>query len=202
MKIKRKIKIKIKNKTKTELRIQAMPWRKKKNDPISARARALNSEIAALETQIRKLDSKLQRESAAPRMRSTTRPHGDRSPHSSDTVTGTTHPASAPAREPIFESLELRDLKGPAVPPTAPELYNELGVRKYDVTSLAARVQQWFRGPAPMNPRLVSYLAAGGIQGLQPLRREKRVARNRLIALAAFLGLVLLGIVFLFARHR
>lgn len=176
-----------------------MSWLKKKSDPISARARALNSEIAALESQIRKLDSKLRRDSSAPRVRSTTLPPGDRLAHPPATSTGTTTPVS---REPIFEDLELRNLKTPGEPLNTPEHYNELGVRKFDLTSLLARAKQLFRGPAPMNPRLVSYLAAGGIQGLQPLRREKRVARNRLLALAAFLGLVMTGVVYIIARNR
>jgi len=179
-----------------------MSWLKKKPDPISARARALNSEIAALQTQIKKLDSKLERNQAHPRVRSTTLPHGDRQAHPPATVTATPPPPPAPSREPIFEDLENRDLKSPGELPSTPEHYNEFGERKYDATALAARVKQWFRGPTTMNPRLVSYLAAGGIQGLQPLRREKRVARNRLIALALFLCLILIGIIYLFTRNR
>ena len=75
-------------------------------------------------------------------------------------------------------------------------------MRKYDLTSLVERIKQFFSGPTTLNPRLVSYLAAGGIQGLQPLRREKRVARNRLIAGAALLGLILIGVVFVIIRNR
>ena len=52
-----------------------------------------------------------------------------------------------------------------------------------------------FRGPSTNNPKLVSYLAAGGIQGMRPLRREKRIARNRTIALAIMLLLILLGMI-------
>jgi len=53
-----------------------------------------------------------------------------------------------------------------------------------------------------MNPRLISYLAAGGVQGLQPLRKEKRVARNRFIVLVIFIFLLLFGIVSVYLRHR
>lgn len=53
-----------------------------------------------------------------------------------------------------------------------------------------------------MNPRLVSYLAAGGVQGLQPLRKEKRVARNRFILFVVFLMLVLLGTLWMFLHNR
>jgi hypothetical protein len=48
----------------------------------------------------------------------------------------------------------------------------------------------------------VSYLAAGGIQGLRPLRREKRVARNRFFVLVAFLFFVLLGILIVHVRNK
>ena len=181
-----------------------MSWVKKKSDPISDRARALNAEIAALESQIKKLDAKLHRDSPNLRVRSTALPQGDRLAHpsASAAAASTSPPPVAPSREPIFEDLELRDLKSPGEAPDTPEHYNELGVRKYDVTTLVARIKQVFRSPPTMNPRLVSYLAAGGIQGLQPLRREKRVARNRLIALAAFLCLLLIGVIFIIARNR
>ena len=179
-----------------------MSWLKRRPDPISERARALNSEIAALESQIKRLDARLHRAAPHLRVRSTTLPQGDRLAHPEATAEQAAALPPAPSREPIFEDLELRDFKSPGEPPNTPEHYNELGVRKYDVTTLVTRVKQWFQGPSTMNPRLVSYLAAGGIQGLQPLRREKRVARNRLIALAAFLCLVLIGLVFIIVRNR
>ena len=42
----------------------------------------------------------------------------------------------------------------------------------------------------------IQYLAAGSIQGLRPLRYEKRVARNRFLALLALLILVLWGLAY------
>jgi cell division protein FtsB len=49
----------------------------------------------------------------------------------------------------------------------------------------------------------VSYLAAGGIQGLRPLRYEKRVARNRFIFFVIILFLALLGTLLVFLKgHR
>ena len=72
-----------------------------------------------------------------------------------------------------------------------------------DEADRAALLRRWrerFRGPSASNPRLVSYLAAGGIQGMRPLRREKRIARNRTIALAVFLLLALLGMFAVFHR--
>ena len=48
----------------------------------------------------------------------------------------------------------------------------------------------------------MSYLAAGGIQGLRPLRYEKRVARNRFIALVIVLLVILLGVFSIFLHNR
>ena len=55
-----------------------------------------------------------------------------------------------------------------------------------------------------VNPKLINYLAAGSIQGLRPLRYEKRVARNRFFALAGSVGVILLGLFFcwLFDHRR
>jgi hypothetical protein len=75
-------------------------------------------------------------------------------------------------------------------------------VRKYDLPALFNRVRNHFRGPTTSNPRLVNYLAAGGVQGLRPLRYEKRVARNRFFALVIVVTAVLLGLFLMFLpRH-
>ena len=177
-----------------------MAWFRKKPDPISDRARALNDEIARLESQIQQLDAKLQRDHAQPRLRSTALPHGGTVSHPPP------EPAapSAPAAEgPIFEEVGQDLLKEQGDGTTTPEHYNELGVRKYDLPALVRRVRDHFRGPSTTNPKLVSYLAAGGIQGLRPLRYEKRVARNRLIFFVAILLLILLGTLLVFLPgHR
>ena len=87
-------------------------------------------------------------------------------------------------------------------PPSAAERDSELGVRKYDFAAFWHRLKNNFRGPATSNPRLVNYLAAGSIQGLRPLRYEKRVARNRFILFVAILVLALWGVIAMFFRHR
>jgi type II secretory pathway component PulM len=171
-----------------------MAWFRKKADPISQRARALNAEIAALEAKIKKLDAHAQ---SQPRLRSTALPHGATVSHSTN---GT---RAAPAgHEPVFEDVDQDRLKTQAEAATTPQHYNELGVRKYDLVGFLQRFKNHFRGPSTANPKLVSYLAAGSIQGLRPLRYEKRVARNRLILLVTFLFLVLLGIICVFVRGR
>jgi hypothetical protein len=183
-----------------------MSWLKKKSDPISERARTLNSEIAALEQQIKQLDATLQRGAAHPRLRSTAVPHGLTIAHTTQPADPSPVAPSAPpppkVHEPIFEEVGQEPLTSRTEPATTPEHYNELGVRKFDFTTLVRWFQKLFRRPAPMNPRLISYLAAGGVQGLQPLRKEKRVARNRFIFLVVVLFLILFGIISVFVHNK
>ena len=58
------------------------------------------------------------------------------------------------------------------------------------------------RGPTTTNPKLVNYLAAGGVQGLRPMRYEKRVARNRFLALVLVVFVILFGIFVVFLRNN
>jgi hypothetical protein len=178
-----------------------MAWFRKNSDPLSDRARALNDEIADLEAQIKKLDARLQRDpgESQPRLRSTAIPHGATVNH--ETPDAESAPDHKIQDEPIFEEVHVDRLRDKSEPVTTPMHYNELGVRKYDLPALFRRLRGQFRGPSTTNPKLVSYLAAGGIQGLRPMRYEKRVARNRFIVLVAVLFLALLGIILLFRRH-
>jgi hypothetical protein len=195
-----------------------MAWFKKKPDPISDRARALNEEIAALEAQIKNLDSKLHQAPPPAKLRSTAMPHGEtiqRAPEpeapSPKLETrpvrqslgggGNPKPETTKPQDPIFEEVDQDRLKSRAETAT-PEHYNELGVRKYDLPALLRRIRNHFRGPSTNNPKLVHYLAAGGVQGLRPLRYEKRVARNRFIFFVVFLFFVLLGLILVFIKHH
>jgi hypothetical protein len=178
-----------------------MAWFKNKADPLSDRARALNDEIAELESQIKKLDARLQENPSHPRLRSTAIPHGATLDHSSSAVSAPAQRVPAPPHEPIFEDVGKDRLNGKNDAATPAAHYNDLGMRKYDLPALLRRVRDQFRGPSTTNPKLVSYLAAGGIQGLRPLRYEKRVARNRFILLVVFLFLVMLGLIAVFARR-
>ncbi|SRR5581483_6207406 len=174
-----------------------MGWSKKQNDPISDRARALNDQIAALEAQIKQLDSKLGEQKPGPRLRSTAVPHGS-APHSA-TPSPTPQPKST---EPIFEDVDQKRLKERNGNDSTPEHYNELGMRKYDLAALIERIKNQFRGPSTANPKLVNYLAAGSIQGLRPLRYEKRVARNRFLLFFGLLFLAMVGILAMVAKHH
>jgi hypothetical protein len=153
---------------------------RKRVDPMSDRARALNSEIAALEAQIRKCETRLERAPEAPSPVASV----PRSP--------------APATELELEEIGSRQLTAD------PELerdivhVNEYGVQKYDLPGLISKVRGFFRAPTTSNPKLVNYLAAGGIQGLRPLRYEKRVARNRFIVFALILLVLLIGLLTVF----
>jgi hypothetical protein len=174
-----------------------MSWLKKKSDPISDRARALSTEIAALEAQIKNLDEQLQR-GGEPPLRSTAVPPGANvSP-----AEGAPAERPPPPAEPVFEEVNQERITIRTEAVTPPELFNDYGVRKYDFTALVQRVRSCFQGPSTSNPKLVSYLAAGGVQGLQPLRKEKRVARNRFILFAALLFVVLFGTLWWFLRTR
>ena len=188
---------------------------KKKRDPISERARALNDQIAALEAQIQKLATEKSQAvsgpfpsnhtaapeltsgqglSPQPRLRSTTLPHGP-------TIKAQAPVSAAP--DPIFEELDQSRIQNQPPAAAAPaEQSNELGVRKSDLASFWQRLKNNFRGPATSNPKLVNYLAAGSIQGLRPLRYEKRVARNRFFVLVIILAAVLWGIIFIFVIRK
>jgi hypothetical protein len=169
----------------------------KKPDPINDRARALGEEIAALEAEIKRLDTQLTR-APGPKFRSTTTPQGAISSRGPEKPA----PPPPPKPEPVFEEVRRNPLAQSAEG-EASEVYNELGVRRYDLPALWNRIRNHFRGPTTSNPRLVSYLAAGGVQGLRPLRYEKRVARNRVLALTGLLLLFFLGILLLYLKeHR
>jgi hypothetical protein len=166
---------------------------RKNADPISARSRELNEQIKALESQIKQLSGKIDHsKSQSPRIRPAAAPHRPIPP---------AEPAPAP-RDPVFEKLNYQKSKEqPEIESTA-DRYNDLGVRKYDLVGAVRRLQNHLRGNPTANPKLVSYLAAGSIKGLRPLRYEKRIARNRFIFLSLFFVLILLGIVSAILNQR
>lgn len=160
---------------------------RKKHDPISEKAQALNKQIEALEAEIQKLSEEA--EKPQPRFRSSAMPRGA-------SMSAPAAPAStavAPPPREHFEDVDHTPLQTPE-PRAKQEHYNDLGVRKYDLVAAWERIKNIFRSPPASNPKLVNYLAAGSIQGLRPLRYEKRVARNRFIFLVVVLLLVMWGI--------
>src|SRR5262249_39340811 len=107
-----------------------MAWFRKKTDPISDRAKALNQEIADLEEKIKKLDSRLQSDQAQPKLRSTAYPHGETLNHIEE-LQEIPEPPPPEAHEPIFEDVNLKHLKTHPEAGDTPEHFNELGIRKY-----------------------------------------------------------------------
>ncbi|MEI7731829.1 MAG: hypothetical protein WCO56_19815 [Verrucomicrobiota bacterium] len=168
-----------------------MSFFRKKPDPITERNKALNQRIAQLEAEIKQLNNTNPPDSPP-------RPRPIPQPPATTSSTQPSRPPAAPlfieaARKPAVPSME-------AIP--QPQLYNDLGVRKYNLAEAIRRLFSHFRGPEPSNPKFVSYLAAGNIQGLRPLRYEKRVARNRFIALVIVFTLALWGILaVIMGRH-
>jgi len=132
--------------------------------------------------------------SQRPKLRSTAFPQKNQPAQSAGKEQLPSRLGPNPFSEPVFEEVKQNATRQPAEPASSAH-YNELGVRKYDLASLWRRWTNSFRGPATSNPRLVNYLAAGSIQGLRPLRYEKRVARNRFIVLVLFLIVVLWGLI-------
>jgi hypothetical protein len=158
---------------------------RKKEDPLSTRSKELNAQIHALESQIKQLNQKIEHGKSYPRVRSTAVPHGP-----------TVDLGHAPVpKDPVFEQIEYKKAREHTEIESRAEHYNDLGVRKYDLVRLFRRFTNHFRPPPASNPKLVSYLAAGSIRGLRPLRYEKRIARNRFIFLSIFFVLILWGII-------
>ena len=185
----------------------------KKRDPISEKAKLLNNQISALESEIKRLGRKKEQLPAeskpapaspflAPPQRQAQaqpKPHYQPQPRLRSTAVPHQQAQAAPAAvpEPIFEEVDQERIQSNQEP-TSTAHYNELGVRKYDLASAWRRMKNQFRGPVASNPKLVQYLSAGSIQGLRPLRYEKRVARNRFLVLAGVLLLALWGILYIF----
>ncbi|MBI4657426.1 MAG: hypothetical protein HY735_01030 [Verrucomicrobia bacterium] len=166
---------------------------------MSDRSRALEAQIAALEAQIKQLSQRAEKEQSQPHVRSRVVPQSSQgqkalgfSPPNAS-VTG--------GHEPVFEPVDHRTMASFSQSETGSSHYNDLGMRKYDLVGAWRRLRNHLHGPATGNSKLVSYLAAGTIKGLRPLRYEKRVARNRFVALAILLLLLIFGILkMLFAQ--
>jgi cell division protein FtsB len=168
---------------------------RKKVDPLSERAKSLSAEIEALESKIRKLNQQAgvkETNKSGARVRSTALPSG---------VTLAVNTTKEP--EPVFEEVDQKPIKEHpvAVPRMATTSLEDVSTPKQKLGFLD-RLEQIFRPPPLSNPKLVNYLAAGSIQGLRPLRYEKRVARNRFLALALVFVIVLFGICAALIKHR
>jgi hypothetical protein len=194
-----------------------MGFFKKKVDPISERAKALNDQIAALEAEIQRLSTERAPEEptttpapstparparpeappkSQPKLRSTTLPHS-LAASAAHAQAVESNVERRPVEEPVLEDLNPFRDPSEAMPRAVTP---DLGLRD-DSLSVWERVKNNFRGPATSNPKLVNYLAAGSIQGLRPLRYEKRVSRNRFLLFAVALVLVIWGLLAAFLKR-
>ena len=161
-----------------------MGWFRKKREPCSEYAHALDAEISSLQHEIQRLSAELDKPQVQP-----LRPSPVDGPRLAERAASA---ASLTKPEPVFEPVDRERLEaGPEA--VAREQFNHLGMRRLDLPSLWEKFISQFRPPPAANPKLVQYLAAGSIQGLRPLRYEKRVHRNRLIITVVFFLLVLWG---------
>ncbi len=100
---------------------------------------------------------------------------------------------------PAQMTAELHDLKqnDQSLPrrPSIMEKYQPLDTKVQRPEKLWDRITKNFRNPpVSTNPKMVNFLAAGSIQGLRPLRYERRVARNRFLAFTTVLVVILIGL--------
>jgi hypothetical protein len=143
-----------------------MGWFKRKIDPMTSRSRELHREIAALESQIAQL-------SDASTLAD---------PHQIRTVLKETRYLPP---DPILRADEtLTHSLPPATDSNCSGLYNDQGVRKFDLAGWWLRARSQPASSPTGNDKLVAYLAAGRNHGYTALRSERRVARNRFILLA------------------
>ena len=159
----------------------------RKRTPIDEHERQLQARLHDLQSQIAALNAQIQQEQSQPKLRSTAQPHAP---------PVAPHPGGSPG-EPAFEQVNHQRVTNPFQPeaPASPTR-DELGVRSYNPWAIARRWWRQLRGTQATNPTLVRYLAAGNVQGLRPLRYEKRVARNRFLVLLALFLVVIYGLLY------
>ena len=154
---------------------------KKPVDALAARERELQAELTRLQKEVARL-AREEPTAVAP---------ARESPPSPPQAPAAGKPASRPV---------------PSVPSTSAGMskghVNELGGRKYDIGATWRRFLHHLKGPTANNPGMARMLAAGSIHGLRPLRYERRVARNRFVALFVILLLILWGLGYTYLRNR
>lgn len=156
-------------------------------DPISSRAKSLSSRARELKAEIRKLEKQSTRE---PKFKRTT---SSRERVSSEVT-------EENSLESMFETIEHETLglRDNTRDPKAH--YNSQGIKKLDLMGWIKR--QTEKSPASEKANIeaasttkwVQYMATGGVRGIEPLRREKRIARNRFLLMFALFLVILCGI--------
>ena len=196
--------------------------------PVDVHQKALNDEISRLEKEIaalrfgpkKAIRNSLSRRPPSASAHASTSAAADRFVNSGSIKVAISEPLAVPpvplppttplglkplplTREPSHPAPVL-GVSFPLVETPLDPRFNELGVRKFDLgswyRSLLARIRRHTVGTTSNNPHMIKYLATGSVQGLRPLRYERRVARNRLLALVATLVVVLYGLAWVFLR--
>lgn len=152
-------------------------------DPISERERELERQMRELAGQISALQDEATETEQLPRVRSTVRPH--ELPRHNPFTTG---------QDVVFEPVNNEPITEPEPLDVAAPHFNEQGVKKLDLVQLWRRLRSYLKRNPKSQSKFVNYLAAGSIQGIRPLRYERRIARNRFLVMFAVLLLLLFGI--------
>ena len=100
---------------------------------------------------------------------------------------------------PVYPFLKTEEELAESIPEEperdCPSLYNDLGLRKFDLAGWWLRMKRLEPLPAPTkNEQLVTLIATGRHHGHTALRRDTRLARNRFILLTLVLLAVLWSI--------
>lgn len=178
---------------------------RKKADPLAQRAQSLNRRIAELEAEIARLSQNPGAAAGSARRPAPDTPSATPRPSPVAVPVPPSPPSAPPApvlnHEPVFERMPARPVDPRAAEPAGREAVN-LGLKRPVWSQWWRRLKAQFVDPPPTNEKLVNYLAAGGIQGLRPLRFERRIARNRIIFVCVVLGLLLWGLLVMFRHTR
>ena len=150
---------------------------RKESVPLDARDKALREEMARLESELHRLAN----ETPKPVRTKAARPSPPKAVNAFAAPLPRASATTAPADAGRF---------------------NERGVRKFDLLAFIHNLGENLTGPAGNNPAMAKMLAAGGIHGLRPLRKERRVARNRFLFLFFTLLLILWGVAYTYIRQR
>ena len=146
----------------------------KSNDPLQQRERELRRQLEQLEADLKRLAD----------------PATDFSP------------VKEPARARTPTKASTAVVPGPRAEAGHREYFNEQGIRKFDLLGSIRQVGRMLSGPTGYNRQMVRMLAAGSIDGLPVLRRERKKALVRFLFLFSVLLAILWGVGYSYFRDR
>lgn len=158
-----------------------MPFFSKPSDPLLEQEKALRRRLEELEADLRKLATQPSVEEREPQ------------------------PARSRVRTPPVPLTVPRTqiLARPSAPDQGTVgRFNEQGIRKFDLVEQLRRLGRLLSGPNVYNRQMIRMLAAGSIDGLPVLRRERKKALLRFLFLFTLLLSILWGIGYTYFRDR